>query len=357
MGEGTPGTATLRGVPGSSAVARFLRWLRAHPILCLALLTPGIPEYLSTSSAVIRLFTDPTFFFFQLAINVGQYTGGALLIREAMIRWRKGWGSVVLLALAYGITEEGLGDNTLFNSSNGRDGTLGSFGHFAGVNWVWAAGVLAFHVIYSIGIPLIALRLALPETAGRSLLGRRGIAAAFASLIGATGVETAFVYAEFAFWMGTALFVGCLVVITALVLAARRLPSGAWTPLPLHAAGRPWQFALIGFACFPAVFAFEDILPAFAPAIVVVAVLLVLFGVLFEWVRRHVGQVGNEYLVVDLIAGFVLWQCVFGVLLTLPIPYTLPLVALAAVFLLRLRRRYPTPHDQKRGPVAHARAV
>jgi len=56
-----------------------------------------------------------------------------------------------------------------------------------------------------------------------------------------------------------------------------------------------------------------------------------------------VGRQGNEYLLVDLALGFVIWQATFGVLLTLGLPYTLPLVAVAAIFFLRLRRRYPAP--------------
>src|SRR5208282_1582043 len=109
------------GARGSGGFG-FIAFLRAYPILCLAILTPGIPEYLSTSSSLLTVVTLPFFFPIQMAINVGQYTAGALLIREAVIRWHKGWGTVFLLGLAYGITEEGLGDNTLFNSNHGADG-------------------------------------------------------------------------------------------------------------------------------------------------------------------------------------------------------------------------------------------
>ncbi|HYA11047.1 MAG TPA: hypothetical protein VEH10_05200, partial [Thermoplasmata archaeon] len=157
--------------PATGTSAHLLAALRSRPILCLALLTPGIPEYLSSSSPLLNLVVNPGWFFLGLAINVGQYTAGALLIREALIRWRKGPATGLLLALAYGITEEGLGDNTLFNSTHGADGVLGHFGRFAGVNWVWACGVLAFHVVFSIGLPIVLLGLALPSTRGRSLLG------------------------------------------------------------------------------------------------------------------------------------------------------------------------------------------
>src|SRR5208282_950094 len=254
---------------------------------------------------------NPLWFFLQLLINVGQYTAGALLVREAVLRWHKGWGNVFLLGLAYGITEEGLGDNTLFNSNHGADGVLGSFGRFDGVNWVWATGVLAFHVIYSIGLPILLLRLALPETRGRTLLSRRGIALALTSLAVATSVETVLVFGEFHFWMGPTLLVGSVIAIATLVGVAYRLPEGAWAPRDPVPTGRPWEFTTIGFAFFPIAFLLEyGFTSTMVPPSVIILVELAAFGVLLERVRRTVGRSGNEHLLVELAFGFVLWQAV-----------------------------------------------
>lgn len=341
--------ATGNGRPVGAA-QRFVTLLKSHPIVCLALLTPGLPEYLSTSSPVLALVTNPAFFFLQVAINVGQYTAGALLIREAVIRWNKGWGTVFLLGLAYGITEEGLGDNTLFNSNHGTDGVLGSFGHFAGVSWVWATGVLAFHVIYSIGLPILLLGLALPATRGRSLIGRRGIAPALASLAAASATETAIVYGEFHFWMGPYLLVGSVVAIAFLVVAAYRVPKGLWIPATERPTARPWQVGLIGFVFFPVAFALEyGFTSTSVPPAVIILIELVAFGILLEATRRGIGRVQNESLLVNLAFGFVLWQALFGILLTLGLPYTLPLVGLALLFFVRLRRAYPTPDSPAAG--------
>ncbi|HLM91828.1 MAG TPA: hypothetical protein VK424_07265 [Thermoplasmata archaeon] len=337
---------------GGSSGSGLIAFLHAHPILCLAILTPGIPEYLSTSSSLLTVVTLPFFFPIQLAINVGQYTAGALLIREAVIRWHKGWGTVFLLGLAYGITEEGLGDNTLFNSHHGTDGVLGSFGRFYGVNWVWATGVLAFHVIYSIGLPLLLLRLALPETRGRTLLSRRGIGLALTSLALATSVETVLVFGEFHFWMGSTLLVGSVIAIAILVGVAYRLPAGAWAPRDSAPTGRSGELMAIGFAFFPIAFLLEyGFTSTTVPPAVIILVELVAFGLLLERVRRTAGRSGNEHLLVELAFGFVLWQAVFGVLLTLGLPFTLPLVAIAVLFFLRLRRRYPTPPRPDAGPL------
>src|SRR5437867_12218331 len=95
-------------------IAKFVYFLKSHPLLFLLLLTPGIPEYLSASSQLTVLVINPLLFFLFLAANLGLYGSGVILIREAMIRWRKGWASVFLLGAAYGIAEEGLDLCTLY---------------------------------------------------------------------------------------------------------------------------------------------------------------------------------------------------------------------------------------------------
>jgi len=325
-----------------SFASRISRFFAAHPIAALAVLTPGIPEYLSSSSPLLNLAVNPAWFFLQLAINVGQYTAGALLIREAILRWGKGWGSVALLAGAYGITEEALGDNTLLNSNHGADGVLGSYGRFGGVNWVWSTGVLAFHVVYSIGLPILLLGLAVPSTRGRSLLGRRGILVAFLSLVATTFLESEIVLSSYHFWMGVPLFLGCLAAIAALTYAAYRVPRTLVAPRSETCTLGSGTALLVGFSMFPIAFGFEYGVGALGvPALAVILLELLAFLGLFEVVRRGIGRRGNERALVDLAYGFILWQAAFGVLLTLGLPYTLPLVAIAVLFFTRLRRAYP----------------
>jgi len=340
-GLAVPPPAGGEGRRSSTATQGWLAFFRTHPILCLAILTPGIPEYLSTSSPVLNLAVNPGWFFLQLAINVGQYTAGALLIREAVLRWHKGWGSTFLLGLAYGVTEEGLGDNTLFNSNHGADGFLGSFGRFHGVNWVWSTGVLSFHVIYSIGLPILLLGLALPETRGRPLIGRRGTLVAFLTLIASTSIESLIVYRSFHFWMGLPLLLASLAVISGLVASAYLLPAGFWRPSGSDSSLTPWKVGVLGFSLFPVLFLLEYGVPLLGvPAAVIIAVEVAILLLVLEVLRRGVGRVRNEYLLVNLAGGFLLWQSVFGLLLTVPIFYTVPLVVLVIWFILRLRPSY-----------------
>ncbi len=155
------GLLSCRGTPS---------YLRSHPVLCLFLLTPGIPEYLTSSSPLNATVLNPLQFLFQLLLNTGLYLPGALLVREAMVRWKKGWATVLLLGAAYGILEEGIALSTLYNPVAKPVGTLGYYGHWLGVSWVWTVGILLVHMVYSVALPILLLNLALPETRGRSLL-------------------------------------------------------------------------------------------------------------------------------------------------------------------------------------------
>ena len=89
-----------------------------------------------------------------------------------------------------------------FNPTAGPVGALGNFGHWLGVSWVWAEGVVLVHVVYSISLPILLLRLAVPETVGKSLLGRRGIVSALVVLGVDVFILLLFVVLSQHFWMG-----------------------------------------------------------------------------------------------------------------------------------------------------------
>lgn len=144
-------------------------------IVTLAILTPGIPEYLTGSSQIALILVNPGQFLINLALNLGLYTAGVLLIREFAIRFKKGWASILLLGAAYGILEEGIALHTFFQTSGNPAGFLATYGHLIGINAVWAIGITAFHALFSVALPILILELAYPEWKGRSLIGRRGI--------------------------------------------------------------------------------------------------------------------------------------------------------------------------------------
>ena len=134
----TLGPVANPAVPGrASRVPVGLR--RNAPWLVLIVTSITFAEFLTGSTPVLVPLLDPLSALFL----VGLYGAGVLLVREASIRWNKGWPTILLLGAAYGIAEEGLGTKTFFGPAG--VGYLGVYGHFVGVNWVWAVELDLFH--------------------------------------------------------------------------------------------------------------------------------------------------------------------------------------------------------------------
>ncbi|TMI15167.1 hypothetical protein E6H35_02965 [Candidatus Bathyarchaeota archaeon] len=230
-------------------LARIIGYLKAHPLLCLLILTPGIPEYLSGSSNMALLVLNPPVFFLLLAANLGLYGSGVILIREAKIRWNKGWGSVFLLGAAYGIVEEGLALRTLFNPMSPVVGNLGVYGHWLGVNWVWTVGLVIFHSVFSIGLPIFIFGLAFPELKSKSLVSTRGIRISVLTLT----VDSLILSLVVNYWPTeiAGLLILSSIVVALLVVAAKKLPADYLKTVRTEPRWRPRAFFLLGVAFFP----------------------------------------------------------------------------------------------------------
>lgn len=299
---------------------------------------------------------NPVMFLFQLAANLGLYGPGVLLIREAMVRWRKGVGSVLILGAAYGILEEGVALNTLFDPAAGPVGNLGVYGHWAGVSWVWLAGIVPVHMIFSITIPIIFLGIALPETRGFSFLGGKKTAVALAVL--ASDVLGLFLLIALGekFWMGAPVLVGSFVVIGVLVVAARKAPAGLLRVRPgLPAIGARWM-ALVGVAFYPAVLLSEGVAEGTGvPPLLDFVWVVVLQGVFLVYATRVVGTEKNERGLVALTAGLIAPVAAIGVIAEAGLPFTLLGDAAFVLFLRKLWRKAspttlpPEPHQEMAG--------
>jgi len=134
-------------------------------------MSPMVGELLSGSSPPSSFFNP-----FSLFILSGLYGSGALIVRESVRRWGKGWPSVLLLGAAYGILEEGVMVKSFFDPSWPDLGLLGVYGRWMGVNWVWAEWLTIYHAIYSITIPILLIELLFPAYRRSNYLDRRGLA-------------------------------------------------------------------------------------------------------------------------------------------------------------------------------------
>ena len=316
--------------------------MRARPILCILLFSPGIPEYLSGSSPVNAIILNPFQFIFQILANLALYGPGVLLIREAMIRWKKGWGSVLLLGAAYGILEEGVALSTLFNPNASPVGELGLFGHWLGVNWVWVSGILTVHMIFSISLPILLLGLALPQTRGKSLLdSRRKINTTFAIL----GVD---VFALFLlvllgehFWMGWSVFLSSFVAIGALVYAAHRVPATilrARSELPKRS---PVVMGITGAIFYPAILLTEFTgIGVNLPAFLVVGLVIAVQAIFLIYIMTTMGRSANEKQLISLALGLILPIAIFGLVSQIRLPIVLLADLAMVIFFWRLLRQY-----------------
>jgi len=138
--------------------------------LIAILLLPGLlAEILSTNIPFFN-FLNP-FVFIIIALVYGC---GSLLIREARVKWKMQW-SIVFLAVAYGIFEEGLVTRAFFNPYWFGEGALSANWMFFGVQWGWTILLLVFHASISTLIPIYLVENTWPKVKKKPLVGKRGI--------------------------------------------------------------------------------------------------------------------------------------------------------------------------------------
>src|SRR5690349_72697 len=90
-----------------------------------------------------------------LPLMMAMYGAGAILIREIVRARGGGWASIVLLATAYGLFEEGFVTQSLFNPEYLHLRLL-DFGYLPmlGTALPWAIFVVTIHVAWSITVPI-----------------------------------------------------------------------------------------------------------------------------------------------------------------------------------------------------------
>jgi hypothetical protein len=338
--------------PGRSVpLARVLSYLHRHPIVCLALMTPGFAEYVSGSSPLADLLLNPAWFALQLTINVAMYTSGALLIREAMIRWDKGWPTAFALGAAYAIMEEGIADNTIFTpaASHAPLGAAGVYGYFGGIDWTWLPDVFVIHILMSLTVPIVLLGYILPETRGKSLLTGRRAWVVLAILALDTAVLAGAVVGVTHYFYGPVLLGASLVAILLFCLLGRRLPKGAFAFRHGAPTGSRRQFYLVGALTYPLM-----VLAAVVGAgyhLYPPLVFLAIAGIptlAFLWFVRNIGTERNERQVIAFTFGVLTIGFVLGVVLEFPVEIVAAFDAAIIYGLYRLDRHFA----QRDAPVA-----
>lgn len=256
------------------------------PPLVLFFLSPAIGELLSGSSPPAEFFNP-----FGLTIMAVLYGGGALLAREAVIRWRKGWVSLLVLGAAYGIIEEGLMVKSFFDPAWQDIGILGSYGRWTGVNWVWSLALTVYHAVISINIPILLTELMFPRMRNDSWLGKKWLI--IIGILFLMDIALGYFFltdyrpGALQYWLA-------VVVVIALILIARRLPPGLFPP-KLIDMKKPVWFWLIGFLATIVFFVITWALPEVISAPLVVILLLVWLVVLVFWLVLRLSGNGSAW--------------------------------------------------------------
>ncbi len=148
------------------------------PALFLFLFAPVSAEYLIGYDDIIG---NPAALIFGLVIFAPLYGAPAVLIRETTRRAGRGWPSMLLLGLAFGLVQAGVIDQSLFNPAyraipywdNIREPTLLPA---IGVSAFMALDFLGGHAFGSICAPIALAEALVPERGTRPWLGPVGLA-------------------------------------------------------------------------------------------------------------------------------------------------------------------------------------
>jgi hypothetical protein len=212
---------------------------KALPPIVLFFLAPVIGKLLSGSAPPSEFFKPHMFVV--LAIIYG---GGALLIREMVIRWGKSWYSILVLGAAYGIIEEGLMVKSFFDPLWQDIGILGYYGQWAGVNWIWSFELTVYHAVISIAIPILLTELLFPGMRRGKWLSAWLLIVVAVYFIAIVVFGNLFL-TEYQPALGH--YLVALVVVIVLVLIAWRLPRRLF-PARDITPRKPVWFWLLGFA-------------------------------------------------------------------------------------------------------------
>jgi hypothetical protein len=330
----------------ASVATGKVRW---YALVSLILLAACLAEFVTGSTPLPSIVIYPPGFVF----NVGLYGGGALLIREATIRWRKRWGAVLLLGGAYAVGEEGFAAKTMINPNSPIIGNQ-AYSHWMGVNWVPLASLTVFHSAFSIAVPLLLIELLFPETKGRRLLGNVGLAITMV-LYGLTVfVLTAWLGDPYVLTIGVAVFL--VAYASAFILAAYKVPRSFLLARGEKPDRRELNFFLIGLGFMVSFFIISAGLTPIGglthnllPWPVTDLLFVPLTGLTAWYLARHAGRSGNDLVKIAFALGMMIIFVPMDVILELGgdagvLIFTATIIGLLFLLRQRAKRAYnPLP--------------
>ena len=260
---------------------------RVLPAFTLFLVAPLVAEFLLGNLPITWLFT--------LVLLAPMYGGGALLIREVARRTGRGIGAMLVLGVAYGIVEEGLVTQSLFNPGYvGADLLDQGYVPALGIAVPWTLFVLTLHAVWSTTVPIVLVEACVPDRRTTPWLHTPGIVVTVAVFVVGLAGTAATTLGMDPFVAPLPQLVGAVVVVAGLVMVAFRLPTGRNGAMagdrPVPSAMVLGVVALVAGAVFELAWRSLPTWPGVAGLVVVevaVAVIVAYFSQSTRWTPRH----------------------------------------------------------------------
>jgi hypothetical protein len=330
----------------ASKIAIYTMPIPKSPALVLFLLAPVLGELVSAFLSPLE-FLHPL----RLAITLVPYGCGAIAAREMVVRQHKGFASLILLGLAFGLLFEGIVTRVLFNPNWGGLGALASYGRAYGFSWVLALGIVHFQAMISIVCPILTAEAIFPARRNEPWVRTR----MFLLCCSALPVWTVVMRLVVPFFPQPTHALALIGVVIGLLALAQSIPAE-----PLAAGPRrvplPGVFGIVGCTGMTMIMVGTFIVPGWdsrpRAGLMFFTLLIILIVELGALVWLSHGGRWDDHHRLALVIGLMAFFLAFGVLKDLESFTGRSLVSAAALWLmLRLQRRAQGgrfPHQAER---------
>ncbi|MEV2278171.1 hypothetical protein AB0I72_21560 [Nocardiopsis sp. NPDC049922] len=301
-------------MPNAPTAPRPRLHRRLLPVIGLLLLSPVCAEYLIGYDANVG---RPLVLLGGLLILGPLYGAVALLIREIARRTGRGWPTILLLALAFGVIQAGLVDQSLFNpvyrDIDYWDGMRApTLVEEIGVSADMGLTFLLGHTVWSFGAPIAVVEALAPrDLARRPWLGWFGTSVVAVLYLAAAYLVFDDHLSTEDFTASPGQLAGAAAVVALLVLVALTLPrrrAHGSEPGSARRAPSPWLVGGLTLLAAAGSMFLPPTWPGFAGKLAVLAGLAALVWAWSRgegWSGRHVVLVAGAPLVVNGLLSFV----------------------------------------------------
>ena len=298
----SPTDTTIHTKPSAGECGPLLH--RLVPALGLFVLAPWVGEFLLGNIPMSSLIA--------LSFLAPLYGGGALLIREVTRHTERGWPTMLLLGMAYGLIQAGLVDQALFNPS--FEGHLFHEVTPLPILNISAYYIITFiigHAVWSICIPIAIVELLTPTRRTTPWLSRIGVVLIGLIYVGGCVLIFAEIHDSEQFLATPPQMIGAIAVAVVLIVMAFIFPLRSNTRTT-HAVPPPWLLGIGTFIITGLFFARpENWLGGVVMGLILLAIVTVL---VVYWSHQQAWNMWHQF---ALVAGTLLTYAWGGFVLTL----------------------------------------